>query len=127
MSAKGILLQKQSANENMFHRDLRQLTDKQPVAALRLADPRVVKVRAIRALAILGPAAQPAIPTLTAQLADPVLSEHAVYALSGMGAGGMQALVDHFPNAAATVRIQIAMTLISPTSMYRGENARIRR
>ena len=118
------LIARLNHRESAFHRDLRQLTDKQPVTALRLADPRVVKVRAIRALAILGPRAQPAIPSLTTQLADPVLSEHAVYALSGMGAEGMRALVDHFPNAAPTARIQIAMTLVSPTSMYRGENVK---
>ncbi len=109
--------------EPTLHRAIRQLADKQPYAALKLTDPRVLRIRAIRAMAILGPEARPAIPSLTAQLSDPFLSEHAAYALSGMGADGMRALVDQFTNAAPAARMQIATTLMSPNSVYRGENA----
>ena len=84
--------------ESGFHREVRKLLEQQPYAAFRLTDPYVSKIRAIRALAILGPDAQPAIPILTAQLADAALSEHAVYALSGMGTEGMRALVEQYTN-----------------------------
>jgi hypothetical protein len=39
-----------------------------------------------------------------------------------MGPDGMQVLLNQFTNAPAPVRMQIAMTLVSPESMYRGEN-----
>jgi len=116
------LIARLNRREPAFHRTARQLADKQPLVALRLTDPRVPRVRAIRALAILGPAAQPAIPSLSAQLTDPVLAQHAVYALSGMGPDGMRALIDHLTNAAPTARMLIAMTLTTPNSFYRGEN-----
>lgn len=107
--------------ETALHRNVRQLADKQPVDRLKLADPRVVRVRAIRALAILGPAARPAIPSLVAQLNDPLLSEHAIYALSGMGPDGMQALINQFNTVGPISRMQITMTLVSPNALYRGE------
>lgn len=107
--------------ESALHRTVRKLADKQSVVDLRLVDPRVVRIRAIRGLAILGPAARPAIPSLAAQLNDPVLSEHAVYALSGMGPEGVQVLVDKFSSVGPISRMQIGMTLVSPTAVYRGE------
>lgn len=103
-----------------LHRTARGLLQKQPIAGLRLTDPNVSKVRAIRALANLGPAAEPAIPSLAAQLSDATLSEHAVYALSGMGAKGMRALVEQYTNVPAARRIQIAQAIVVPTSIYRG-------
>ena len=106
--------------ESGFHREVRKLLEQQPYAAFRLTDPYVSKIRAIRALAILGPD-RPAIPILTAQLADAALSEHAVYALSGMGTEGMRALVEQYTNVPAPQRIRIALMMISPKSMYRGE------
>jgi hypothetical protein len=40
-----------------------------------------------------------------------------------MGADGMRALVEQYTNVPGSQRIRIALILISPTSMYRGENA----
>jgi hypothetical protein len=121
-NALPFLIAKLSHRESPMHRTLRQLAEKQPYAGFRLGDPRVARVRAIRALAVLGPGAEPAIPSLAAQLPDSLLSEHAVYALSGMGPKGMRALIDHFTNTAPVGRMQIAMVLSMPNSIYRGEN-----
>jgi hypothetical protein len=121
-NALPFLIAKLNHREAPLHRTLRQLADKQPYVGLRLADPRVARIRAIRALAVLGPVAEPAIPSLAAQLRDPLLSEHAVYALSGMGRNGLRALIDNFTNAAPSARMLIGMTLSMPSAMYRGEN-----
>jgi len=108
--------------ESTFKRTLRRLLAKQPIFVLKQADPRCSRIRAIRALAILGPAAQPAVPALAAQLTDPILADHGIYALSGMGTEGMRALVNQFTNVGPSARIQIATVFISPSSTYRGEN-----
>jgi len=108
--------------ESGLHREARQLLEKQPYAALRLTDPYLSKIRAIRALAILGSDARPAIPNLSAQLSDTALSEHAVYALSGMGTEGMRPLVEQYTNLPVGARMQIAVTIVSPALIYRGEN-----
>jgi hypothetical protein len=121
-NALPFLIARLNHRESAFHRSLRELSGKQPLLGLRLNDPRGARIRAIRALAILGPAARPAIPSLVAQLPDPILSEHAVYALSGMGPDGIRALIDHLTNAAPSGRVLISMTLAFPNSMYRGEN-----
>jgi hypothetical protein len=116
------LIARLNHRESRLHREVRQLLEKQPIAGLRLTDPHVSKIRAIRALAILGAAAQPATPSLKAQLADAALSVHAVYALSGMGTEGMRTLVEEYTKLPAGARMQIAMTIVSPASIYRGEN-----
>jgi hypothetical protein len=121
-NALPFLIARLDHREGSFLRMVRQLANKQPFPSLKLTDPRVSRIRAIRALAILGPAAQPAVPSLASQLTDPSLSEHAVYALSGMGPGGMRALIDQFANVGPAGRMQIARTLISPASTYRGED-----
>ena len=108
--------------ESGLHRKARQLLEKQPYGPLRLTDPNLSKVRAIRALAVLGPAAEPAIPNLAAQLTDATLSEHAIYALSGMSAHGMRAIVGQYTNVPAALRLRIASMMIIPKSVYRGEN-----
>jgi len=114
------LIAKLDRRESAFQLTFRQLLDKQPFAALKQPDPRIGRIRAIRA--ILGPRAEPAIPSLATQLSDPLLSEHAVYALSGMGPNGMRALVNQFANVSPAARMQIATTLMFPASTYRGEN-----
>jgi HEAT repeat protein len=108
--------------ESALHRTVRQFLDNQHWVPFRLADPHVRRIRAIRALANLGPAAQPAIPSLMAQLNDPVLSQHAVYALSGMGTDGMRALIEQFNTLGGSSRHLVALTLTTPTAFYRGEN-----
>ena len=122
-NALPFLIASLNQRESALHRTIRQLADKQPLVTFRLADPRVRQVRAIRALAILGPVARPAIPSLAVQLTNSSLSEHAVYALAGMGPAGTRALVDNYTNAAPAARIQVAFSLVFPTSTYRGENA----
>jgi hypothetical protein len=55
-------------------------------------------------------------------LTDAALSQHAVYALSGMGAEGMQALVEQYTNIPVPLRTEAALVIVSPGSMYRGES-----
>lgn len=117
------LIARLNHRESGLHRTARELSDKQPYVSLRLANPYVSKIRAIRALANLGPAAEPAIPSLKAQLGDAALSQHAVYALSGMGTEGLRAIVEQYTNVPASQRIFMAWMIVSPTSTYRGENA----
>jgi hypothetical protein len=107
--------------ESGLHRTVRQLLEKQPYTALRLTDPNVSKIRAIRALANLGPDAEPAIPNLAAQMTDATLSEHAVYALSGMSAEGWRALVGQYTNVPGPLRVEISRMIVFPGSTYRGE------
>jgi HEAT repeat protein len=108
--------------EARFHRKLRLLANKQPIGLLRLEDPCVRRIRAARALSVLGALAQPAVPSLVSQLYDPMVAEHAVYALSGMGAEGMHALIDEYPRLSGPARMWTAMVISSPRGMYRGEN-----
>jgi hypothetical protein len=121
-NALPFLISSLNHRESGWHRTVRQLTDIQSIVAIRLTDPRIRLIRAIRALAILGSAARPAIPSLKAQLADPSVAQHAVYALSGMGPDGMQVLVNEFNSLGSGTRRLIAMALVSPTSIYRGED-----
>jgi hypothetical protein len=104
--------------ESGLHRTLRQLAEKLQYAALRLTDPNVSKIQAIRALAILGTAAQPAIPSLKAQLADMTLSGHAAYALSGMGAEGVRALVEQYTNVPMPLRMGLAVRILDPDDRW---------
>jgi hypothetical protein len=122
------LIARLNARESGLHRTARQLSEKLPYASLRLTDPNVSKIRAIRALAILGSEARSAIPSLTVQVADMTLSQlsqHAVYALSGMGAEGMRALVEQLTNVPAPLRMEIAAAIVFPGSIYRGEGKEI--
>jgi hypothetical protein len=122
-NALPFLIARLNYRESRLYRAARELSEKQPIAGLRLTDPNVSKIRAVRALAILGPAAEPAIPSLAAQLTNGAVSLHAVYALSGISNKGMSALVEQYTNVPVTVRMQIAMVIVSPMSMYRGKNA----
>ena len=108
--------------ESNLHQSIRQLLDKQPLTALRLTDPRVVRVRAIRALAVLGTNAQPAAPSLGLHIRDTLIADHVVYALTAMGPAGMRELVNQYTNVGPGIRMQIAFALTSPQSTYRGEN-----
>lgn len=116
-----LLIAKLNYRESALHQKIRDLADKQPIAGLRLDNPQVRQIRAIRALAVLGPQGRAAIPALSAQINDPVLSQHAIYALAGMGSEGIRVLVDRYTNASAPARIEIALSLTD--SIYRGENA----
>jgi hypothetical protein len=113
-NAVPFLIAKLEHRESRLHQRARQLLQKQPIAGLRLTDPNVSKIRAIRALANLGPSAEPAIPSLTVQLTDAILFEHVVYALSRMGAGGLRALVAQYTNVPVGMRLQIAVRIIDP-------------
>jgi hypothetical protein len=117
------LIARLNHRESALRRTVRQILEKQHYVRFRLSDPNVSIIRAIRALAILGPAAQPAIPSLTAQITDMTLWAHAINALSWMGAEGIRALVEQYTNAPASVRMEIAATLVFPASVYRGEDA----
>ncbi|HSU54600.1 MAG TPA: HEAT repeat domain-containing protein [Candidatus Dormibacteraeota bacterium] len=108
--------------ESKLHRFVRQLFNKQPYQSFRLTDPIVERIRAIRALAVLGINARTAVPTLIPTLSDPALATHSVYALTTMGPDGMRALVRNFTNTVPVDRFQIAAALVSPKSIYRGEN-----
>ncbi len=99
--------------ESKIHKKFRQLMDKQPIIELRLDDPRVEYIQAIRALAILGPKANPAVSNLVSLLADPVLAPHAIYALQAIGENGMQALISETTNQSSVVRIQIENVFLS--------------
>jgi hypothetical protein len=123
-NALQFLIARLNHRESALHRTVRQLLEKQPYLRFRLSDPNVSKIRAIRALAILGPAAQPAIPSLKAAAQGPVwtLWPHAINALSWMGAEGIRALVEQYTNAPASRR-EIAATIVFPASIYRGEDA----
>jgi|ERR1051326_188305 hypothetical protein len=81
-NAVPFLIARLNRRESGLHRRVRQLLEKQPYGPLRLTDPNVSKIRAIRAVANLGRDARPAIPSLTAQLANLRLSQYVVYALS---------------------------------------------
>lgn len=122
-NAVPILIAKLNHRESAWHRTARELSEKQPYVSLRLPDPYVSKIRAIRALANLGSGAEPAIPSLKAQLSDAALSQHAVYALSGIGTEGLRAMVEQYTNVPARQRIFMALMIVSPSSTYRGENA----
>lgn len=115
------LIARLNHHESGLHRTARQLSEKLPYASLRLTDPNVSKIRAIRALANLGRDARPAIPSLKTQLMDITLSEHAVYALSGMGVEGTRALIEQYTNVPVQARLQITMTIVTPESVFRGE------
>src|SRR5262245_23433631 len=65
-NAVPFLIARLNHRESALHRKVRQLLEKQPYLGLRLTDPNVSKVRAIRALAILRTDARPAIQSLTA-------------------------------------------------------------
>ena len=98
--------------EPSLHIVLRELSEKQPVFAFRLTDPRVGRIQAVRALAILGPGARASIPDITPQLADPMVSTHAAYALAAMGLDGARVLVDELTNKSAVVRTECAGAFI---------------
>ncbi len=106
------LIAKLNRRESAIHRRLREWSGKQPIAGLRLTDPRVGRVRAIRALAVLGPAARPAIPELISQLPDSLLAPHAIYALQATGVEGMQALVNELTNRNTSVHMQIESAIM---------------
>jgi HEAT repeat protein len=122
-NAVPFLIARLEYRESTVKRTMRRLLEKQPISAFKMSDPRCSRIRGIRALAVLGPAAQPAVPALAAQLkTDPTLADHLIYALSGIGPEGMRALVNQYTNAGPSVRMQIATVLMSPSSTYRGEN-----
>jgi hypothetical protein len=119
-NAVPFLIAQLNHRESALHREVRKLLEKQSHLALRLGDPNVSKIRAVRALAILGTDARPAIQSLTAQLTNAAVSLHAVYALSGMGAEGMRALIGQYTNVPPPCRMQIAIAVVAPDNIYRG-------
>ena len=108
--------------ESSLHWKLRQLSGRQPFSQMMLPDPAIQQIRAVRALAILGSAAVPAIPALVAQLTNPPVCEHAAYALEATGPEGLRALVNELTNYNSTVRLRVAIALMSypPPRKVRG-------
>jgi HEAT repeat protein len=123
-NAVPFLIARLNHRESGLHREARKLLEKQPYGPLRLTDPNLSKVRAIRALAVLGSDAELAIPNLADQLTNATLSEHALHALSGMSADGMRAIVEQYTNVPAPLRLRIATMIMFPKSVHRGENGR---
>jgi len=121
-NAVPFLIAKLNLHDSFLQRMITRVRAKQPIAALKPTDPNINRIRAVRALAVLGPVATPAITNLAEQLGDVLVAENAVYALSGMGPEGMRALVAEYPNVNPLVRMQIAMTLLHPSMTYRGED-----
>jgi hypothetical protein len=120
-NARPFLSARLKARETSLHRMLRKLTDKQPFAALRMADPAIERVRAIRGLAVLGPRAKSSIPDLVPYVGDPALAPHAVYALAEMPPEGLRALADQLTNRNMVVRMQVAGAFLSaPFSALQG-------
>jgi hypothetical protein len=117
-NALPFLIARLNHRESALHREAREFLAKKQYAALRLTNPYVPKIRAIRALAILGNAARPAIPSLKAQLADMTLSGHAAYALSEMGAEGVRALVEQYTNVPMPLRMGIAVRILNPDNRW---------
>jgi HEAT repeats len=117
-NALPFLIARLNHRESALHREAREFLAKKQYAALRLTSPYVSKIRAIRALANLGTAAGPAIPSLTLQLADMTLSGHAAYALSGMGAEGLRALVEQYTNVPMPLRMGIAVRILDPDNRW---------
>jgi hypothetical protein len=99
--------------ESRLHRMLRQWGDKQPLRVFKLTDPQVGRIRAIRSLSVLGPLAEPAIPSLAPAVVDPAVSTHAIYALSKIGPNGMRALLDQWTSANRVAHMEIGMSVIS--------------
>jgi hypothetical protein len=119
-NALPLLIEWVNRPEPRVHYKLRQLSQKQPFVGLRLTDPTIVRIRAVRALAILGKDAQPAIPALAAQLTNGPVCAHAVYALEAAGLEGLRALANQMTNADRGVRIQVALALMQYAAMRPG-------
>ena len=106
-NALPFLIARLNDRESAIHRSLRLLLKNQKIITYQLDAPQVEYIRAIRALANLGPTAQPAVPALTAQCRDPLLAPHASYALIAIGEEGVKALMQERTNLAPMLRMQI--------------------
>lgn len=106
-NALPFLIARLNHQESAIHRKLRVFLKNQKVITYQLDAPQVEHIRAIRALANLGPLAQSAVPALTAHFRDPLLAPHASYALIALGEEGVKALMQERTNLAPMLRMQI--------------------
>jgi hypothetical protein len=106
-NALPFLIARLNHRESVIHQKLRVFLKNQKIIAYQLDAPQVEYIRAIRALANLGPLAQPAVPALTAQFRDSLLAPHASYALIAIGEEGVKALMQERTNLAPMLRMQI--------------------
>lgn len=106
-NALPFLIARLNHRESPIHRKLRLILKNQKFITYQLNAPQVEYIRSIRALANLGPVAQPAVPALTAHCRDPLLAPHASYALIAIGEEGVKALLQERTNLALMNRMQI--------------------
>lgn len=106
-NALPFLIARLNHHESPIHRKLRLILKNQKFITYQLNAPQVEYIRAIRALANLGPIAQPAVPALTAHFRDPLLVPHASYALIAIGEEGVKALMRERTNLSPMLRMQM--------------------
>lgn len=106
-NALPFLIARLNHRESAIHRKLRLILKNQKIITYQLDAPQVEYIRAIRALANLGPIAQPAVPALAVQFRDSLLAPHASYALIAIGEEGVQALMQERTKLAPMLRMQI--------------------
>lgn len=93
--------------ESPIHRKLRLFLKNQKIITYQLDAPQVGYIRAIRALANLGPLAEPAVPALTNHFSDPLLAPHASYALIAIGEAAVKVFLLHRTNLSQMLRMQV--------------------
>ncbi|MGC3961251.1 MAG: HEAT repeat domain-containing protein [Verrucomicrobiota bacterium] len=106
-NALPFLIARLNHRESAIHRKLRLMLKNLKFSAYQLDAPQVEYIRAIRALANLGPVAQPTVLALTAHFRDPILAPHAAYALIAIGEDGVTALMQERTSLSPMLRMQI--------------------
>lgn len=106
-NALPFLIARLNHHESALHRKLRLFLKNQKIITYQLDAPQVGYIRAIRALANLGPLAEPAVPALRNHFSDPLLAPHVSYALIAIGEEAVKVLLLHRTNLSPMLRMQI--------------------